>query len=161
MIRLANVAAVWKWWNKPMYMYFLIKRVSPKRFYLSVKLAIKQNFKQKIIMKCLAIKIFAWDFLQTPNRKNIIATLRIVAKEKSELTLLLILYFHATCIKHCNLAKFSGVEIFFGEVKFPHQEIRWNLDILLNVFYLHKHANSLKVEISLKRSNHYRFETLQ
>ena len=30
----------------------------------------------------------------TPNPKNIVATLRIVAIEKSELTFLLILYFH-------------------------------------------------------------------
>ena len=40
-------------------------------------------------MKCLAIKIFT-----TPNSKKVIATLRIVTIEKSELTFLLILYFH-------------------------------------------------------------------
>ena len=33
-------------------------------------------------------------FFTTPNSKNIIATLRIVTIEKSELTFLLILYFH-------------------------------------------------------------------
>ena len=45
-------------------------------------------------MKCLAIKIFVWNFLQLPIQKKIIATLRIVTIEKSELTFLLILYFH-------------------------------------------------------------------
>ena len=35
------------------------------------------------------------NFFTTPNSKNIIATLRIVTIEKSELTFLLILYFHA------------------------------------------------------------------
>ena len=34
------------------------------------------------------------EFFTTPNSKNIIATLRIVTIEKSELTFLLILYFH-------------------------------------------------------------------
>ena len=34
-------------------------------------------------------------FFTTPNSKNIIATLRIVTIEKSELTFLLILYFHS------------------------------------------------------------------
>ena len=35
------------------------------------------------------------NFFATPNSKNIIATLRIVTIEKSELTLLLVLYFHS------------------------------------------------------------------
>ena len=35
------------------------------------------------------------EFFTTPNSKNIIATLRIVAIEKSQLAFLLILYFHA------------------------------------------------------------------
>ena len=44
------------------------------------------TFKQKeIFMKWLAIKIFAWNFLQLPIHKTI-ATLRIVTIEKSELT---------------------------------------------------------------------------
>ena len=34
------------------------------------------------------------EFFTTPNSKNIIATLRIVAIEKSESTFFLILYFH-------------------------------------------------------------------
>ena len=34
------------------------------------------------------------EFFTTPNSKNIIATLRIVTIEKSELTFLLISYFH-------------------------------------------------------------------
>ena len=34
------------------------------------------------------------EFFTPPNSKNIIATLRIVPIEKSELTFLLILYFH-------------------------------------------------------------------
>ena len=39
------------------------------------------------------------EFFTTPNSKNIIATLRIVTIEKSELTFLLILYFHALNFK--------------------------------------------------------------
>ena len=35
------------------------------------------------------------NFFATPNSKNIIATLHIVTIEKSELTLLLVLYFHS------------------------------------------------------------------
>ena len=34
------------------------------------------------------------NFFTTPNSKNIIATLRIVTIDKSELTFLLVLYFH-------------------------------------------------------------------
>ena len=34
------------------------------------------------------------EFFTTPNSKNIIAALRIVTIEKSELTFLLIMYFH-------------------------------------------------------------------
>ena len=34
------------------------------------------------------------EFFTTPNSKKVIATLRIVTIEKSELTFLLILYFH-------------------------------------------------------------------
>ena len=34
------------------------------------------------------------EFFTTPNSKNVIATLRIITIEKSELTFLLILYFH-------------------------------------------------------------------
>ena len=50
-------------------------------------------------MKCPAIKILEFGNLgmesfTTPNSKNIYATLRIVTIEKSELTFLLILYFH-------------------------------------------------------------------
>ena len=44
---------------------FFIKRASLKRFYLYMKLLQSStNFKQKIIMKCLVIKIFALNFLQ-------------------------------------------------------------------------------------------------
>ena len=50
-------------------------------------------------MKYLATKIFAWIFLQLPIQKNIIATLRIVSIENSELTLLLTLYFYALTFK--------------------------------------------------------------
>ena len=50
-------------------MYFLIKRVSPKRFHLYGKLAIKQNFKQKIIMKCLAVKICIKFFANSQSKK--------------------------------------------------------------------------------------------
>ena len=38
-------------------------------------------------------------FFTTPNSKNIIATLRIVTIEKSELAFLLILYFHGPSLK--------------------------------------------------------------
>ena len=61
-------------------------------------------FKQKIIMKYLASNIFARVFFTTPNSKNIIATLRIVIIEKSELVFFLILHFHALLYdkKPCN-----------------------------------------------------------
>ena len=78
---------------------FFIKRASIKRFYLSLKLLqsrtifkqkgnheVSSHYNSRLIMKCLAIR--------TPNSKNIIATLRIVTIEKSELTFLLALYFH-------------------------------------------------------------------
>ena len=52
-----------------------------------------QFLNKKIIMKCLAIKIFCIKFFFTiPNSKNIIGTLRIVTIEKPKLTFLLILY---------------------------------------------------------------------
>ena len=38
-------------------------------------------------------------FYTTPNSKNIIATLGIVTIEKSELTFLLIIYFHGIALK--------------------------------------------------------------
>ena len=42
-----------------------IKRASLKRFYLYVELMKPRTiFKQKTIMKCLAINTFAWNFLQ-------------------------------------------------------------------------------------------------
>ena len=44
-------------------------------------------------MKCLAIKIFPCNFPQLPVQ-DIVETLRIVTPEISELTFLLILYFH-------------------------------------------------------------------
>ena len=65
-------------------------------FHLSDSIDIKdccnqaQCLNKEIITKCLAIKIFARDFLQLPIKKNIIATLCIVAMEKPELTFPLI-----------------------------------------------------------------------
>ena len=74
---------------------FFIKRPSFKRFNLYMKLLQSSTVskRKKIIMKCLAIKSFAWNFLQLPIKKKI-ATLRIVTIGKSELTFLLVLYFH-------------------------------------------------------------------
>ena len=46
------------------------------------------------MVKCPLIKYFAWNFFVATSSKNIIATLRIVTIEKSELRFLLILYFH-------------------------------------------------------------------
>ena len=51
---------------------FFIKRASLKWFYLCIKLLQSSTiFKQKkVIMKCFAIKIFAWTFLQLPIQKT-------------------------------------------------------------------------------------------
>ena len=60
-IKFANVRAVWKWY-KPIYMLvfvtiFFIKRALLKRLYLQMKVLQSTTiFKQKIVMKCLAIK---------------------------------------------------------------------------------------------------------
>ena len=49
---------------------FYIKSASLKRFYLSLKLAGKDNFlNKKVIMTCLAIKIFAWNFCNSQFKK--------------------------------------------------------------------------------------------
>ena len=45
------------------------------------------------------------NFFTTPNSKNIIATLRIVTIEKSELTFLLVLYFHGIINHRLLIAK--------------------------------------------------------
>ena len=62
---------------------FFIKRALLKRFYLSLKLfQSRPTFKEK------------GNHSKNSNSKNIIAILGIVTIEKSELTFLLILYFH-------------------------------------------------------------------
>ena len=63
-----------------------------------------QLLNKKVIMKCLAIKMFAWNFYNS-QFKNIIATLRIVTIEKLALTFLLILYFHVHIPMHCKIKK--------------------------------------------------------
>ena len=69
-----------------------------------------QFLNKTIVMKCLAIKLFT-----TRNSKNIIATLPIVALEKSELTFLLILNFHV----------FKGLSVV--------SDLRVRLESLLNI----------------------------
>ena len=94
---------------------FFIKHALLKRFYLSLKLLqSRTTFKQNgNIMKCLAIKMFAWNFLKLPIQKNIIAILRIVTIEKSELIFLLILYFHvSTLITNTEIFTFIAVLVF-------------------------------------------------
>ena len=50
---------------------FFIKLASLKRFYFYMKLLQSSSiFKQKTIMKCLVIKIFAWNVLQLPIQKK-------------------------------------------------------------------------------------------
>ena len=74
---------------------FFIKLASLKRFYFYMKLLQSSSiFKQKTIMKCLVIKIFAWNVLQLPIQKKkkkiiTIATLGIVTTDKHELTFLI------------------------------------------------------------------------
>ena len=72
---------------------FLTKRAPLKQFYLYMKLSQSSTmFKQKNNHEVYC----DWNFciFATPNSKTIIATLRIVTIEKSELTCLLTLYFH-------------------------------------------------------------------
>ena len=52
----------------------------------------------------IVIKIFTLNFLQLSIKKNIIATLRIVSIENSELTLLLILYFYHGKLHFCAVS---------------------------------------------------------
>ena len=47
------------------------------------------------------------NFFTTPDSKNVIATLRIVTKERSELTFLLILYFHGVGNAKVKQKKFN------------------------------------------------------
>ena len=69
---------------------FFIKRASLKRLYLQLKLLQSSAiFKQKN----------NHNFFTTPNSRNVIATLRIVTIERSELTFLLIIYFHGQTIE--------------------------------------------------------------
>ena len=83
---------------------FFIERISLNRFYLYMKLLQSSTvFKQKIIIRCLAIKIFAWGLLQLP-----VTTLYMVTIQKSKLTFLLLLYFHARthfCQFCCDLIR--------------------------------------------------------
>ena len=74
---------------------FFIKLALPKRFYLSLKLLqSRATFKQKGNYEVSSHQNFCMEFFTTPNSKNLIATLRIVTIETSELTFLLILYLH-------------------------------------------------------------------
>ena len=66
---------------------FFIKRALRKRFYLSLKLLQSRTiFKQKGSHEVSSHYIFCMKFFATPNSKKIIATLRIVTVDKSELT---------------------------------------------------------------------------
>ena len=91
-IRFANVTTVWNWSYKPIYMLVFKKDLSCNMFHFNDSIntwnSCAQFLKKEIIMKCLAINIFAWNFLTNANSKNIIAILRIVTTEKSELTFL-------------------------------------------------------------------------
>ena len=73
----------------------LIKHALLKRFYLSLKLLqSRTTFKQKGNYEVSSHSNFCMEFFTAPNAKNIIATLRIVTIEKSELIFLLIFYVH-------------------------------------------------------------------
>ena len=81
--------------NAIIFKILFIKHASLQWLYFYVKLLqSKIIFKQKNNHKVSCIKIFAWIFLQLPIQKNIIPTLCIITIEKSELTFLLLLYFH-------------------------------------------------------------------
>ena len=54
----------------------------------------RTTFKQKGSYEVSSRQNFCMEFFTTPRSKNIIATLRIVRIEKSELTFLLMLYLH-------------------------------------------------------------------
>ena len=73
---------------------FFIKRASLKQFYIYVKLLQSSTiFKQKNHEVSYDLN-FCIKFFTTPNSKNVISILRLVRREKSEFTFLLILYFH-------------------------------------------------------------------
>ena len=70
---------------------FFIKRALLKRFYLSLKLLqSRTTFKQKGNYEVSSHYNFCIEFFTTPSSRKIIATLRIVTIEKSQLTFLLI-----------------------------------------------------------------------
>ena len=77
---------------------FFIKRALLKWFYLCMELLQPSKILKQKNYHELFYEIFCMKFFATPNSKNIIATLRIVATEKSKLTFLLILYFHVYII---------------------------------------------------------------
>ena len=74
-IRFANVIAVWKWWYKPIYMLGFLQYFSSNVHHLNDSIylwnccSLGQFLNKKVIMKCLAIKIYAWTFLQLPIQK--------------------------------------------------------------------------------------------
>ena len=98
--RFANVIAVWNWWYKPIYMLVFSQYFSLSLHHLNDSIYIwnccnqAQVFKQKINHEVFCDWNFCMKFFTTSSSKNIIATLRIVTIEISELTFLLILYFH-------------------------------------------------------------------
>ena len=128
-IRFENVIAVGKWWDKPICMLSFSQYISLNVHYLSDSIYRwnccnkAQSLNKKIIIKRFAIKVFTCIFFTTPNSKNI--TLRIVTIKKSELTFLLILYFHVnmngTKVKVCKkflkeiCVKLDGTEEFIKE----------------------------------------------
>ena len=75
-IRFANVIAVWKWSYKLIYMLVFPQYFSLNVHHLNYSIYIWKCCSQtkflnkKIIMKCLAIKIIAWRFLQLPIQKS-------------------------------------------------------------------------------------------
>ena len=100
----ANVIAVRKWWYKPINML-----VFPQYFSLNVHhfndsiynwncCNQAQLFKQKNNHEMSYNWNFCMNFFKTPSSKNVIASVRIVTIERSELTSLLILHFH---VKKC------------------------------------------------------------
>ena len=108
-IRLANVTTVWNWSYKPIYMLVFKKDLSYNMFHFNDSIintwnSCAQFLKKEIIMKCLAINIFAWNFLTNANSKNIIAILRIVTTEKSELTFLNSVHIHHEIERNMTLS---------------------------------------------------------
>ena len=93
--KVCEFIAVWKWLYEPIYILVFSQYFPVNVHHLNDSIYTwhccnQAQLKEIIIIKCLVIKLFEWNFFKNPNSKYIIATLSIATIEKTELTFFVI-----------------------------------------------------------------------